>query len=200
MNTHNPLRRQLWLLAATLALLGLGCQHGSPPAPLDLEKTEQLTAVIDHIDRERRLVSLRTQDGGQLTVEAGPEVRNFDQLQVGDQVVTTYYEAIAAELRQRGKGDQQAEAPAEAVYALRSAPGERPGIAAGRVATVGIVIDSVDPSFHTITFTDATGMTRVIGVDDPAAQQFIAKLKKGDVVDVTYSEALAISVEPVKAP
>lgn len=199
MTVPQTLRPHLWLLVLGLALVGFGCQHNSGPAPLNLEQTEQLSATINHIDRERRLVQLVAPDGGQLTIEAGPEVRNFDQLQVGDTVVATYYAAIAAELRQRGKGDAAAEAPAGAVYTLRSNPGERPGAAAGRVATVSVVIDQVDPSFHTITYTDAAGLTRVIGINDPEAQQFIAKLKKGDVVDVTFSEAFAISVEPVGA-
>ena len=196
MNVLHTLRHHLWMLVVGLALLGLGCQNGKGPAPLDLEETEELSAVINHIDRERRLVQLVAPDGGQLTIEAGPEVRNFDQLQVGDTVVATYYAAVAAELRQRGKGDAQAEPPVGAVYAARSQPGERPGAAAGRTATVSVVIDAVDPSFHTLTFTDAAGLTRVIGVDDPEAQEFIAKLKKGEVVDVTFSEAFAISVEP----
>lgn len=197
MNCSHILRPRIWLLAVALALFGSGCQHRGGPEPLHLEDTEQLTAVINHIDRQRRLVQLVGPDGGQLTIEAGPAVRNFDQLQIGDTVVATYYAAVAAELRQRGRGDAQAEPAAGAVYAARSQPGERPGGAVGSVATVSIVIDAVDPSFHTITFTDAAGLTRVIGVDDPDAQAFIAKLRKGDVVDVTYSEAFAIDVEPV---
>ena len=45
-------------------------------------------------------------------------------------------------------------------------------------------------------FTGPGGLVRTVEVKDPNAQKFISKLKKGDHVELTYSEALAVSVEP----
>jgi len=42
-------------------------------------------------------------------------------------------------------------------------------------------------------------MTRTVDVVDPKAQKFIAELKKGDEVELTYVEALAVTVEPKAA-
>jgi hypothetical protein len=47
-----------------------------------------------------------------------------------------------------------------------------------------------------VSFTGPQGMLRTITVQNPDAQAFIKKLKKGDEVEITYTEALAISVEP----
>jgi hypothetical protein len=39
-------------------------------------------------------------------------------------------------------------------------------------------------------------MSRTVDVKDPKAQKFISTLKKGDQVQLTYVEALAVTVEP----
>jgi hypothetical protein len=49
---------------------------------------------------------------------------------------------------------------------------------------------------HTVSFTDPEGLAQTITVQDPKMRDFIKTLKVGDEVAVTYTEALAISVEP----
>jgi hypothetical protein len=49
-----------------------------------------------------------------------------------------------------------------------------------------------------VTFTGPDGYARVLPVKDPAAKKFVATLKEGDQVDLTYTEALAVSVEPAR--
>jgi hypothetical protein len=61
-------------------------------------------------------------------------------------------------------------------------------------ATVNIV--SVDKSFDTVTFTLPSGDQRVVAVQTPEGREFIRTLKKGDKVDVTYTEAVAVEVVP----
>jgi hypothetical protein len=45
------------------------------------------TATVGAIDYENRTGMLKLPDGTKVTFKAGPEVRNFDQLKVGDQVL-----------------------------------------------------------------------------------------------------------------
>jgi hypothetical protein len=47
-----------------------------------------------------------------------------------------------------------------------------------------------------VTFTRADGLQRVIAIEDPQARRFIRKLKRGDRVQITYLEAIAVSVWP----
>ena len=56
----------------------------------------------------------------------------------------------------------------------------------------------VDPYANTIEVTGPRGYNRRLKVKDPQAIAFIRGLKKGDEVEVTFSEALAISVEPAR--
>jgi hypothetical protein len=62
-----------------------------------------------------------------------------------------------------------------------------------------VIIEAVDRGTHEVTFTGPAGMTRTVEVKDPKAQQFIGTLKKGDEVEITYTEALAVSVDPGRA-
>ena len=45
------------------------------------------TATVAAIDYEHRIATIRLPDGSTVTFKAGPEVKSFDQLKVGDQVL-----------------------------------------------------------------------------------------------------------------
>ena len=59
-----------------------------------------------------------------------------------------------------------------------------------------VKITALDPATHTVSFTDPDGLAQTITVQDPEMQDFVETLKVGDDVAITYTEALAISVEP----
>jgi hypothetical protein len=80
--------------------------------------------VVESVDQTSRHVSLRGPQGGLVTVTAGPEVRNLQQVKPGDYVVVTYREALAAELAKPGSS---APPPQIVESASRAAPGSTPG-------------------------------------------------------------------------
>jgi len=56
----------------------------------------------------------------------------------------------------------------------------------------------VDPETHVVKFYGADRMVRALKVQRPEAQAYVGNLKAGDEVIVTYTEAVAISVEPAR--
>ena len=68
----------------------------------------------------------------------------------------------------------------------------------GASTTVPVTIVGVDTQSNVVRFYGADQRVREIEIKKPAAQAFIKKLKAGDQVVVTFTEALAISVEPAK--
>src|SRR5262245_2120007 len=74
----------------------------TPPDPVAVENTQEVSATVQSIDVQKRLLSLRDDTGEQVTVEVAPAVRNLDQVKPGDKVVARYYESLAAELVARG--------------------------------------------------------------------------------------------------
>ena len=78
-------------------------KSSSEPGKASVERTVDVTATIIAIDRATRDVTLKGPKGNWLVVTAGPEVKNFDQMNVGDKVHARYIEALVLELK---KGSQ----------------------------------------------------------------------------------------------
>jgi hypothetical protein len=185
---------KLMLSFAAITLL-VSCTS-KPADPITVENLETVAATVTAVDVKKRLLSLRSADGGGTTIEVPDEVRNLAQVKVGDQVVVRYYDSIGASVRPKGTPTDLT-AVDEASVLTRAEPGEKPGGGVGTVTSTTVAIQSVDKTNHTVTFSGPDGYVRVVQVKDPAAQKFIATLKTGDLVDLTFTEALAVSVEAV---
>ena len=182
--------------AICLALVGLvttiGCA-AKDKEPFVKKDVVEASATVAAIDSANRLLSLQGPNGS-ATILAGPEIKNFDQIHVGDEVKVTYVAALAAKITK--SKDQAATTVDTASY---TAPlGSKPAAAVGASIKTTVTIESVDTSFDTVTFKRPDGFVRTIAPSSPEGKKFIHTLKKGDKVDVEYTEALAISVAPAK--
>jgi len=180
-----------------LAVLAFG-NAVAQPAPVATEKTHTISATVEKIDAKQRLVELRKGEETQ-TIQVPPEVRNFDKIKVGDEVVVTYYEGLAAEFKKKGESKTVGVLDASTGTARMPEGSGKPGAAIGNKIKTTVTIESVDTKTHSVTFIGPSGLSRTVDVVDPKAQQFIAQLKKGDEVELTYVEALAVTVEPKAA-
>ncbi|HKR34400.1 MAG TPA: hypothetical protein VJT10_06150 [Steroidobacteraceae bacterium] len=183
--------------AALLTVL-LGACTSQPPQPATVESTEEVSATVEAIDVQKRLLSLVGPDGEKITVEVAPQVRNLPQVKVGDRVVARYYKALAAELRSRGDGTGSTQAPVYEATASRAAEGERPAAMVGAQSRQTVRVTSVDTKNNVVNFYGSDGLARSVPVSSPQGKEFISKLKAGDEVELTYTEAVALSVEPAK--
>lgn len=152
-----------------------------------------LTATVVSVDKQERFVTLKGPKGKEVTIQAGPEVKNFDELKAGDQVTAHYQAAVAvqvmpADSAKRGVEYQGGQATA--------APGNEPGVKEGQAVTVTSKLTAVDLKNHTVTLKGPDGKERTIEVKDPERQAQLSKLKVGDMVVATYVEALAVTVTP----
>lgn len=162
---------------------------GSAPGKVGVAKTVDVTATITAIDKATRDVTLKGPKGNELTVTAGPEIKNFDQLKVGDQVNAKYVEALTLQLV---KGGGQAVARTEQMGAAGAKAGAQPGGAIGRQVTIVADVIGLDPATQTVTLKGPQRTVELI-VSDP--EQF-KRIAKGDQVQATYTQALAMAVEP----
>ena len=161
------------------------------PGKVGVAETVKATATITAIDAATRAVTLKGPQGREVTVIAGEQVKNFAQLKVGDQVNVEYVEALTVELKKGSTAPISMTAKAGAAGAK---PGERPAGMAGRQVT--IVAEVVDLNAQTQVVT-LKGPQRTVDlkVKDPAQFKLIAK---GDRIEATYTEAMAIAVAPAK--
>jgi hypothetical protein len=190
------LTASLVVVAAAASMPG-GAQTGTAvvgtgPGVAGAAQTVKFTATITAINSATREITLKGPQGREVTLFAGPQVKNFAQMKVGDQVAAEYAEALTLELK---KGGGKAVGVTEQAGAMGAKPGERPaGVAGRQVKIVADVID-VDPATQTLTLRGAK-QTVELKVRDPEQFKLVAK---GDQVEATYTQAVAIAVEPVKA-
>jgi hypothetical protein len=168
-----------------------GAVVASEPGRVTVADAVQVTATVTALDAAQRLVTLKGPDGRVFSVQAGPEVTNFAQIKVGDKVVTRYMEALTLDLK---KGGGKPVERVETTAGAKAAPGERPGAGGARKVTVVADVVSVDAARQTIR---VKGPERSVDlkVRDPAQFKLV---KVGDQVEATFTEALALSVEPAK--
>lgn len=153
----------------------------------------KIAATVTAIDKASRAITLKGAKGNELSVIAGPEVKNFDQIRVGDMVSLEYVEALSLELK---KGGGAAVARTEKAGAAAAKPGEKPAGAVGRQVTVVADVVDVNAQTHVVTL---KGPQRTVELKVRDPEQF-KLIKKGDQVEATFTEAMAIMVTPGAKP
>jgi Cu/Ag efflux protein CusF len=159
------------------------------PGKAVIADTIKISASITAIDKATRDVTLKGPDGNLVTVTAGADVKNFDQLKVGDQVDLQYIEALTLELK---KGGGKPVAKTEKADAVSASKGATPAGAVGRKVTIVADVVAVDPAKQIVTL-KGPKQTVNLRVPDPAQFRNIAK---GDQVEATFTQAVAVMVEP----
>ena len=196
MSSHASLHLHSTIGMALFAVLLAAC--AKEPAPITIEGTEEVSATVEAIDLDTRMVVLRESDGTEFALVVDPEVRNLEQVKVGDRVVTRYRESLGAELRKRGDGSSDTQEPAVSTTSARAADGAKPSVTSSTQTSQTVRITSVDTKNHVVSFYGSDGLARVLPVRSPQGKEFIAGLKAGDEVELTYTEAVAMSVEPAQ--
>jgi hypothetical protein len=149
-----------------------------------------VTATVEAIDAQNRILTLKSPDGTYEMVYAPPEMKRFAELKVGDKITARYYDNIVIRLKK----------PGEAAVDLDSASvtpgvGKRPGGTAATQRTITATIIGIDPKVPSISLTGPNGWKYISRVEDKKA---LSMLKVGDKLDITWTEALLISVDTAK--
>jgi hypothetical protein len=200
-NRSNSMRISI-LLAATLSVFTLAqpaiaqtsnAAMTSSPGKVGVAQTVEVSAKITAIDKASRTITLKGPSGDEVKMVAGPEVKNFAQLKVGDTVTAKYLESLVLELK---KGGGMKVEKTETAGVAGAKPGERPAGIGGRQVTVVGDVTKIDASTQTVT---VKGPQRTVDlkVRDPDQFKLIAV---GDQIQATYTEALAVAVTTESKP
>ena len=147
-----------------------------------------VSATVEAVDPATRTVSLKGPKGNVVDVVAGEEVRNFDQIRKGDRLTVRYAEALTLELRKDGRAVGRSDAEAM----KRAAPGQKPGGVARRDVTIVADVVNVDAAAKKVSLKGPKGNVVDLNVHDPEQLKLV---RKGDKVEATYTQAIAISME-----
>ena len=164
---------------------------GSQPGKAGVGRTITIPATVVAVDKATRDVTLKGPQDNELTVTAGPEVKNFDAVKVGDKVNATYKQAFTVELK---KGGGMAVARTESQGAMQMNSGEKVAGTVGRRMTIVADVVAVDTATQLVTLKGPKRTVDMV-VSDP---QQLARVAKGDQVEVTYQQGLLMALDPVK--
>jgi hypothetical protein len=149
-------------------------------------------ATITALDTAKRLATLKAEDGREFEVEVSPEVTNFNKLKVGDTVVATYTQSLGVRI----------EPASQASPGMKETATSTPGVGqakVGREVTATLRVESVDATNNMVTLSDGAGRSAQVDIVDPRARERLKTLKPGEMVVITYTEALALRLEKVAA-
>jgi hypothetical protein len=176
---------------AVLAVLVASPLLAAAEPPLTIVDKVVVTGRIEAVDHDAHELTLVDGSGNAATVALGPEIEGFDRLKVGDTVTFHYYESIAYAIR---KPDQP-RVPSGSGGERGQGPNRGASLSRQQTATLTIVgVDAEAPSLTALTEDGRRLSFR------PFQQADVERLDIGDLMDVTYTRALVISVVPSTAP
>jgi hypothetical protein len=181
------------VVALALASPALAQTPKESPAKLPsggMSEAVMVTATVQAVDLKARTVTLKGPKGKVETIKVDPSIRSLDKLKVGDEVVAKYYEALAWDVKKAGQSTMKP-GITEAAAAGRE-PGAGTAIGERKVRMV-VTITAIDASAQTVTVKEPDGPTSVIKVKNP---KNLEGVNVGDQVEVTFTQAMAVSLEP----
>jgi Cu/Ag efflux protein CusF len=188
-------------LLPLFAVLGACASTPPPPADTALSSTAyqegvpgsiatesySTTATVTDVDRSSRQVTLLNSDGSKVAFVAGPEIRNFDQIDVGDHVTATLDVELVISVRRAGAPVREG-----VVMAQGTAPeGNKPGAISITTTQGSARVLSLDAARREVTLVFSDGGTRTYPVRSDVD---MSKVGAGDEVVFRATAAHSIVV------
>ena len=155
-----------------------------------------IKAEVVEINYETREVTLAGPMGNVATLEASEDVERFSEIEVGDFVAAKYMTYTLAEFRE--PTEEEMENPlvilAESGKATME---EAPGGAMGAEVRAVVSVELIDTENSLVTIKGPRGNYLTLPVED---EEVLKQVKVGELVVLTYAEAVALSLEKVVAP
>jgi hypothetical protein len=184
-------------LAASLTL-NLPAQEdksaGSKPLSAERSILTSVTAKVEAIDYAKREVTLKGPLGNVVSFAVDERVKRLNEVKVGDEVAAEYYVSLAGELR--APTEDEKKTPLTILDAAVRAPKDTsPAGGAGRAFKIVATVIGLDLPTQSLTLQGPLGNSGTIRAENV---EKLKQLRLGDTIIVTYTEALAISLQ--KAP
>lgn len=153
---------------------------------MSTSRTMTVSAVVEAIDHETRVVTVRKTDGEEITFTASEEARNLDQVAVGDILLAKYVETLSIEVMANEGFEPEA---AGAAAMAHTKEGEMPGLAAMEQTVITAVVEEINLENNTFKLREPDGTVNEYVARVP---ENLKRAKVGDLVVIT----VAIVVEP----
>lgn len=191
------------LLAALIAAVPVLASAQQPPKTATIvEKEKGAVAVADAVelqgtvtalDKNTRAVTIQGATGRVMTVTAGPQIKNFNKIKVGDLVTLSYVAALGLELK---KGGGRLRERIESEQSTAAKPGEKPSGSMSRTVKIIADVTEVDAGAGTITLRGPQRSVDLVVKD----RELLKDVRVGDQIFATYEELTVLSITPTPPP
>ncbi len=200
MNTRTvptTLRRSFSAAALSLFLVaGLHAQDQAAKATtLGTQEISYMTCTVTQVDVKGRLVTLQDEFGMETVLAVGDEVQRLDEVKAGDKLEIGYMESIGLEFRE-ATAEEMAEPLKVTEMSDRAGKKQAPAGATMETTRAVVTIEGMNRLLNTMTVRGPLGNYLVISVD-PGMVKW-EDLRIGQTLVGTYSEAMVMSIDPVK--
>ncbi len=164
-------------------------------APREKWSLVAMQGTVTEIVKETRDITLRGTEGNLVTITAGEEVERFDEIGVGDVITFEYWEYLKAEFRKPTA--EELEEPLVVMAEGGKAPeGMDPAAVVGAMVKAVVSIEALNRPLMIATVKGPRGNYLAIPMED---EVLITELNIGQVLILTYAEAVAVSLTKVSA-
>jgi hypothetical protein len=152
------------------------------------------SARVVNVDVDKHELTLRGENGKPFTINVPEDVTRLDNVKAGDRLQVSFYESVAVSLAKAG----EATPGQEKTTAIERTPGALPGGTMTQQVTTTAKITNIAPSKDELTIEGPKGKANTIKVEDPDVRAQLGRLKVGDKIQTTYTQAWATRVTPAR--
>jgi hypothetical protein len=180
--------------AAPYSALRPGTESKIETAPTDIDKSMLVETVAEvvEVDYRGRTITIKVPDGRLAAIRIGKDVTNLDQVKPGDYLEVTYYEGKQLAILPPG-----AASPGTTQEVLQGKSAPVPGVAGRHIVKTAEILD-VDPFKKTVSFRGEDKRVREVALGGTDLEHYLTDLKKGDTVQLSFVEAVAVALKPAK--
>lgn len=183
------------LFVLALITINISAQENADLSPRERVILETVQGTVTNIAKETREITLIGVEGNLVTVIASDAVERFDEIAINDIITFDSWTYLKAEFRQPTA--EEIEEPIIMVAEGGKAPeGMDPGAAIGAIVKAVVTIEVLNRPSMLATVKGPLGNYLTIQMED---EELIQKLHIGQVLILTYAEAIAVSLEKVSS-
>jgi hypothetical protein len=189
MNKVFAILTSMLLLAST----GWAGESATDKPSLSTSQSMMVTANVEAINHETREITLTGPESGSVTFIASEEARNLAQVSVGDTVIAEYVQSMSIEVF----ANEGYEPGAGEISVMgRSEVGDMPAMTALDALVVTAIVEEINIEANTFKLRGPSGLVKEYEARNP---ENLKKADVGDIVVITYTQGVAISVEKTAA-
>jgi hypothetical protein len=147
-----------------------------------------VTVTVEAIEQSTRTLTVKDEKGIYETMQAPPEMKRFSELKVGDKITARYYDNVVVRLKKPG----EAAVDVDSAALTRGKGATAAGTAAAQ-RTITVTVTAKDAKARAVTVKGPNNYVYSRKVQD---KKTFDLLKVGDQLDMTWTEAVLISVDP----